>query len=182
MKLISNNVIDELNVTTRNVLVRVNIAWVRNETDLRDTLDKLSKKEIPIFLDYPRGRKKPPQIDIELDTVVSMIKEYPLVCYFAISNVEKPSDINKLRKKLDENVLLVPKIESVKGIKNIKEIVKVALTDVIMFDKEDLYSDVKQNNQEYLKYSKLLRDTCKEIDMGILELQGVVFTTYGRKE
>lgn len=181
MKLISNNIVEDNLISTRNLLVRINVAWIKNTKELNKVLKKLYERNFTVFVDYPKGRKKPPKANIPLKEVLSTIKKYPNVSYFAISNVENPKDIESLRKKLSFNIHLVPKIETKKGIDNIKEITKYEDVELIMFDKEDLFSDVKQNNKMYLEYSKLLRKNCEKLGVRILELQGVVFTTYGEK-
>jgi len=69
------------------------------------------------------------------------------------------------------------KIESQKGIDNLGNIFGALLENeiYIMLDKEDLYTDLKNNNGQYEKYIQMARDKSARNNITVLELQGVIF-------
>ena len=173
MILISNHLLRTHEITIDDdSVIRINIAWVKDEEQLREYLD------IPydVFLDYPENRKKPPTPNIKLERVIEIMKDYPNVKFFAISNAEDCERIKSLRRQLDDHIWLVPKIETEVGVKSVYNIVGAALTKYIMLDKEDLYIDVHQNDYKYKKLMGLIRDECKQLDVHIFELTGVIFS------
>ena len=173
MILISNHLLQtkEISIDSDSV-IRINIAWVKDEEELR----KYLSVPYDIFLDYPENRKKPPVPTLKLDEVIEIMKEYPNVKFFAISNAEDCKRIRQLRRQLPESVWLVPKIETEVGINFIEDITREALTQYVMLDKEDLYVNVGQNDYKYETLINYLREKCKQINVDIFELTGVIFT------
>ena len=169
MLLISNSVSDK---DFKNIIVRINMAWVKTEQEL-DKIIKTTNKYI--MLDYPRNRKKPPKPILTLNTAYKMLKKYKQIKYFALSNCEIPIEMKKIRNKIPDYVKLVPKIETLKGIENIKSILESAKTDIIMLDKEDLYTDIKKDNKSFNKLIRKIFVLSKLLNFKILELKGVVF-------
>ena len=88
---------------------------------------------------------------------------------------------------MKENVFSIPKIESQKGIINIKKIIEKLDYDekYIMLDHDDLVSSIKRNNEEpsmFQTYVKQLITSCKENGVGILRTVGVVFSDDEKRE
>jgi pyruvate kinase len=127
-------------------------------------------------LDYPQGRTKPPKPMLKLSDAMDALITFRNIKYFAISNVEDPDKIGRLSQCVPDRIIIVPKIESRKGVKNIYQICVRANTKVIMLDKEDLYSEVLHNSAVYNKYVDMARDICKRAGIDLLELQGVIFS------
>ena len=172
MILISNHLLrlHSIDIKAENV-IRINIAWVKDEAELEKYLD------IPydVFIDYPDGRTKPPLTAISIDDTIAMIAKYGNIKYFAISNAESQDRIKSLRDKLDDRITLVPKIETEKGVNNIDAVLSASRTKYIMLDKEDLYVNVKQNSDKYTELISTLRKRCVEKGVHIFELSGVIF-------
>ena len=86
---------------------------------------------------------------------------------------------------IPENVILVPKIESVEGISNIKQITDALGTNkIIMFDHDDLYSSIiksKQPISKFLEYFNKLVEYCKNNNIILLRTVGVVFSDKEKK-
>ena len=66
-----------------NVIVRINMAWVKDIKELHKFLDI----DYDVFLDYPKGRTKPPVPTLSLTDAIETIKKCPNVKYFALSNI-----------------------------------------------------------------------------------------------
>ena len=155
-------------------VIRINVAWVKDREEMESYLD------IPysVFVDYPDGRKKPPVPTLSMDQIIDIISRHKNVKFFAISNAEDYDRIRSIKNKLmvlNTETILVPKIETRKGIKNIDAIISASASNYVMLDKEDLYVDVRQNKEEYLELKRELRERCKEINVHIFELAGVIF-------
>jgi hypothetical protein len=159
--IISNNLIGKIPVSKETV-IRINLAWVSKE-EARKIIDK-SKHSI--YLDYPDGRTKPPTPTITFEEAVELSK-HKNVTYFAFSN----ATLNKVKDiKVKVNCILVPKIETEQGVKEVPDMIKEGIK-TIMLDKEDLYTAV---DCDPIKFNKLL-DEVRSYKVNILELQGVVF-------
>lgn len=156
-----------------NVVIRVNMAWVKTEEELAQII-KSNKQDI--FLDFPQGRTKPPNPTLELSVAIKMMHKYKHIKYFAISNAESTKIISYLRTAIPQNVELVPKIETINGVFQLENIINEAQTKIVMLDKEDLYLAVNKDNKQFNKYVKQTRKTCKKLKVTVLELQGVIFT------
>ena len=155
-----------------HVVIRVNVAWVPTKKKLMDILGSIKHD---IFLDYPLGRTKPPQPKLSLDQVIALIPQFPNIKFFAVSNVESPSAIAKIKSRLPAHIELVPKIETRKGVNQLPQIIDSIKTKHIMLDKEDLYVNIHHNQKQFDGLVKKARQTCKKKGVGVLELQGVVF-------
>lgn len=173
MLVISNHILNEVGWVTDKLVVRVNMAWVKSKDSLRLILSSL--KNHKIFLDYPEGRTKPPKPALKMSAAIEMMKEYQHIAYFAVSNAENPFFFQKLRETVPMEVQLVPKIETKTGVENMTLIAGSAKTNLVMLDKEDLYTNVSANQEEYEKLVKKARSVGKERGIKVIELEGVVF-------
>ena len=155
-----------------DIVVRVNLAWLK---DTKTAIATLGKIKHAIYLDYPQGRSKPPRPTITLSEALQMATMFKNIKYFAVSNVEKPEKIAKIRSRLPAHIELVPKIESKKGVEHLPGIMKSAKSRCAMLDKEDLYTNVGCKMKPYEKLIKDARAHAKKSGFKLIELQGVVF-------
>ena len=88
MLLISQNLLNYDMEFPKNTVLRINLAWVGSLDELTKLLDQFTHD---VFLDLPTGRKKPPNYRYSLSDLASIIQAYPIIKYFAISNVESIS-------------------------------------------------------------------------------------------
>lgn len=153
-------------------VIRINIAWLKSKEEAEELLKSLNGKRI--WFDYPTGRTKPPRPKFSLKEAIEFTQKHD-VEFFAFSNAEEEYFIKGLRASVPESVKLVPKIETRKGISNLKEILDSAKTDLIMLDKEDLYVDVKGDSEEFEKLVRECKEKCSQSGATCLELKGVVF-------
>jgi len=171
MQLYSRHLIDKGISLPHYAVIRVNFAWYRKGMRIPKGYD--------LFFDYPFKRRKPPQPEFTLGEAIELASKLD-VKYFAISNAE--DDMESLRKLLPDKIKLVPKIETMKGIDNLKEIVEEAETNLIMLDTDDLYLDSGSEYKEYLdKFNKLVKFSkfyTDEIKLKVLRTGGVVFCDY----
>ena len=151
----------------KDAIIRVNLAWYPSVEAARQALDDANRD---IYLDYPRGRTKPPKPKITLYEAIELANEYK-VRYFAVSNVEVPKFIEEISARL-ETAEFVPKIETALGVENIRAIITTGVK-TIMLDKEDLYVDVDMDAWAYEKLIDSVRQQTSNVTL--LELQGVVF-------
>ena len=180
MLIISNFLMDKGGfLFPEHAVVRVNVAWIPTTKELIETLKKIAH---PVYLDYPQGRTKPPQPKISLEDTIKVSYQFPQVKYFAISNVEETKEIYKIKKQLPKNVLLIPKIETKLGIKNLEKIIKKINPPYIMLVKEDLYLDVNRDSELFLYAINNARAKSKSLGIEILELHGVVFLSHKHQE
>jgi pyruvate kinase len=103
------------------------------------------------------------------------MKKYKNIKYFAVSNIENVSEVNLICDVLPEHVSFVPKIETLKGVLNLKYIFNTGKVKYIMLDSEDLYTDINNDVQLYLYLKNRVKDICKEYKIKLLELYGVIF-------
>jgi hypothetical protein len=75
-------------------------------------------------------------------------------------------------------IILIPKIESKIGINKFELIINKLKRNekYIMLDKEDLYTDLDNNNEKFEEYLQLIRNKCLDNSIECLELQGVIFS------
>ena len=153
---------------------RVNAAWIKTKKELFDLLGHLKGQ---VFLDYPKNRMKPPRPKLPLETMFEAVEKFQNIKYFAVSNVVAGHNVRDIRAVLPGRVILVPKIESKRGIDNLKEIVSALNKNdrYLMLDKEDLYTDLDKNDLVFEKYIAILRGKCRRYDYHLLELMGVIF-------
>ena len=173
MIIISNSVLKKnLFPVPKDVVVRVNVAWVKKAEDLEEILTEITHD---IYLDYPQGRSKPPRPTLSLEEVIDFAHRFAHVKYFAVSNVEDPEDIHGIKVRLPAHISIVPKIETKKGIEMLEEIIKKIDAKYIMLDKEDLYVDVERDGELFEELIELARTKTVQAGAKVLELHGVVF-------
>ncbi|MBI3336880.1 hypothetical protein HYZ98_04960 [Candidatus Peregrinibacteria bacterium] len=173
MILVSNHALERKYFPVpQDVVIRVNVAWVRTVPMLEKIL---TETEYDIFLDYPQGRTKPPVPTIALEDTLRSVHRFPHVKYFAVSNVEDPEAIHVIQRRLPTHVMMVPKIETQKGVDQLEYIVKDTGVRYIMLDKEDLYFNIGGESELYGELVKRVRNKAKELSVEVLELHGVIF-------
>ena len=154
-----------------DVVIRINMAYVKDIFEL----EKFVSVKYDIFLDYPKSRTKPPKPVLHIPDALDIMKEYKNIKYFAVSNIENVSEVNIICDVLPEHVSFVPKIETLKGVLNLKDIFNTDKVKYIMLDSEDLYTDINNDVQLYLYLKNRVKDICKEYKIELLELYGVIF-------
>lgn len=176
MLIISQNVHKIDFPVPEHAVLRVNVAWVPTVEELYELLEKTKNNDI--FLDFPEGRAKPPKPTLTLDDLIPVMEKIPAIKYFAITNTKYPKQINALRGSIPSRVELVPKIESKLGVDNLEKIAAAlkAHEKHMMFDHEDLYTDLNNDNEVYLNYRALIREKSKKLGIILLEMQGVIFS------
>ena len=105
----------------------------------------------------------------------------------AISNVEKKQDLSKYKKIIPNHVTIVPKIESVKGIANIKEITNELEGNkkMVMLDHDDLFSSLTKRGEhpsKFKEYINSLQNFCFENNIILLRTIGVIFSDMEKRE
>lgn len=171
MKLISNHLLtlSEFSNLGDDIVIRINLAHVKDKGELNKFL------AIPndVFLDYPRGRTKPPIPKLELEETMALVKKYKNIKYFAVSNFEESEDVKIFSDQLPSYVKLVPKIETARGVMNLEDILDQGV-EYVMLDGQDLYTDIA-NNHMFLKAKTKVKELCFIKSVNLLELYGVVF-------
>lgn len=168
----------------KDVIYRINLAWVNDLKELVNLLEKhLSHK---IFLDLPIGRTKPPNNSYSLNDLIPVLEKYSNIAYFAVSNVTSDKDIDNFQTLLPKNIVIIPKIESPEGINNIKDIINAIKSKekIIMLDHDDLYSALTKQNahsSQFKEYFDKLVDFCKKNNVTLLRTIGVVFSDEEKK-
>ncbi len=178
MLLISQNLLNYDMNFPKDTVLRINMAWMESLSSLEEMLDKFDKD---VFLDLPTGRQKPPNYRYEMEDLKEIIEKYPIIKYFAISNVESSGQIENAYSFLPENITLVPKIESIKGIDNIAKIARAlrGSKNMMMLDHDDLFSNIISNNQTtdfYINLIEKLVAFCQKEDVILLRTRGVIFS------
>lgn len=177
MLLVSQNLMNYDMSFPGNVVLRINMAWVDNISTLKETLDK---HDTDFFIDFPSGRIKPPNNQYTISELLPILHDYPNIAFLAISNVESPNDILKYSELIGKRPQIVPKIETVKGVKNISKIAtKLSKGDYIMLDHDDLFTDVIKNNQttkDFLDLIDTLVSFCNSSNFNLLRTRGVIFS------
>jgi len=151
-----------------DVVIRINLSYVRSEAELERFLT------VPnyVFLDYPKDRTKPPEPVLSYETALRIAKQHDNVKYFAVSNIENVEDVEEY--KMPERIKLVPKIETIEGVQNLDKILNCGIK-YIMLDAEDLYTDCGDKDI-FLEAKTAVQEICKEREVQLLELYGVVFS------
>ena len=179
MRIISQNVTNYGIEVSKDTIFRINLAWCSSIDELKVMLQKHSDNKI--FLDLPIKRIKTPNNRYTLDDLIPIISSHKQIKYFAVSNVESSDDLKYFIKKLPQNIILVPKIESPTAIKNISDIVN-ALPDnekILMLDHDDLFSAIIKSNEStdvFKKYIQQLMDYCNSNKIILLRTIGVIFS------
>tara|TARA_B100001167_G_C16736111_1_gene288563 strand:+ start:231 stop:770 length:540 start_codon:yes stop_codon:yes gene_type:complete len=178
MLLISQNLAKYDMVFPEETIFRINLAWVNNIQELIDILKK--HENHPLFLDLPVGRLKPPDNKYTLEDLITILRSYEQIKYFAVSNVTSSNDISKYVELLPKNIIIVPKIENPSSIDNMEEITEAlqGTEKIVMLDHDDLYSSlVKMNNStKFQSYVKKLVDFCKKNNITLLRARGIIFS------
>lgn len=163
MIVISNNLIGKMPLQD-DAVIRINLAWVKTKEEAQALLSGIKQD---VYLDFPDGRSKPPKPTITLEDAIELSRNEN-VKYFAVSNCE---DIDKMRIIIDQiDCEFVPKIETKLGVLMMTDMAKRLGIKTFMLDKEDLYTNVRCNNDEY---ERLVEEARRY--KGVIELQGVVF-------
>ena len=160
-----------------HVVFRINLAWISDLKSLTQILEKFPERNI--FLDLPKNRTKPPNNKYSIDELKPILESFSNIKYFAISNINSINDLQPFQEILGDKIILVPKIESPEGIKNIGSICdSLKIEKIVMLDHDDLYSSmIKQNDDKnnFQKYIKSLVDYCYENNVKLLRTIGVIF-------
>ena len=183
MLIISQNLTNyEVNIP-QDAIFRINLAWINNLKELESILEK--HRTHKIFLDLPANRTKPPNNKYSIDELTPIIKSNQNIKYFAVSNINSRDDLEIYFNIIPENVILVPKIESVEGISNIEQITDaLGINKIIMFDHDDLHSSIiksKQPISKFLECFNTLVEYCKNNNIILLRTVGVVFSDEEKK-
>ena len=93
-----------------NTVLIINLAWCNSIDELENILK--THPDNKIFVDLPIGRIKPPNNRYTLEEIIPLFESYQNIKYFAISNVEKDTDLDVFLDSIPKNVTIVPKIES----------------------------------------------------------------------
>ena len=172
MLLISNHLtqLDQFK-KLKNVVIRINMAHVKDSKQLEEFVN------VPydIFLDYPKGRSKPPLPSSNLNEAIAFTKKYNNIKYFATSNIEEIAEVNLICEMLPKGVSFVPKIETLKGVLNLNKLFDTGKIKHIMLDAEDLYTNIQNDVELFINLKERVRRVCKEYSVELLELYGVVF-------
>ena len=183
MLIISQNLTNYEVDIPQDAIFRINLAWINNLKELEAILKKHRTRKI--FLDLPTNRTKPPNNKYDIDELISIIKSNQNIKYFAVSNINSADDLEMYFNVIPENVILVPKIESVEGVSNIKQITDTLGTNrIIMFDHDDLHSSIiksKQPISKFLECFNTLMEYCNKNNIILLRTVGVVFSDKEKK-
>jgi hypothetical protein len=132
---------------SKDAVLRVNMAWIRDAADLTSILEQ--NKDRVIFLDYPEGRNKPPRPVLTMQDAYNAMSIHKNIKYFAVSNVENIQKVRDILAFLPKNIEFVPKIETIRGVKKLAELVYDLGIKTMQLDKEDLYLDVGKDNDKF---------------------------------
>lgn len=179
--LYSNN-IERISDIDTKAIIRVNLAW---ESTPEKVMEVLKGTDKFIFLDFPYRRSKFPLPIFNLEEAINIANSnIDKVKYFAISNCESYDFIMEIREKLNQEIILIPKIETRIGIENFIGICTAAKTNIVMLDREDLVKSLGDdyNEAEVIDLVNILYDKSEKYNIMILGLQGVVFSEKSRGE
>ncbi len=99
--------------------------------------------------------------------------------YFALSNVDSAEYLSEYLDYVPKNIVIVPKIESPLGIKNIGEISNLLGDEkIVMLDHDDLYSSMLKKNDDpknFQVYIQSLIDFCNKNNVTLLRTVGLMF-------
>ena len=183
MLIISQNLTNYEIDIPQDAIFRVNLAWINNLKELEDILEK--HRSHKIFLDLPTNRTKPPNNKYGMDELIPIIKSNQNIKYFSVSNINSVDDLEMYFNIIPKHIILVPKIESVDGVLNIKQITDALGTNkIIMLDHDDLYSSIIKSNQptsKFLECFKKLVEHCKNHNVILLRTIGVIFSDDEKK-
>ena len=162
----------------QNAVFRINLAWINTLKELKVILEK--HRSHKIFLDLPANRAKPPNNKYDIDDLIPIIESNPTIKYFAVSNIHSAEDLKIYLNTIPKRVIIVPKIESVDGVTNVKQITDaLGINKILMLDHDDLYSSIinsKQPTSKFLECFNDLVDYCDNHNIILLRTIGVVFS------
>ena len=177
MLIVSQNLTNYEIDIPQDAIFRVNLAWINNLKELEVILGKHRSHEI--FLDLPTNRTKPPNNKYGIDELIPIIKSNQNIRYFSVSNINSVDDLEMYFNIIPKHIVLIPKIESVEGVSNIKQITDaLGANKIIMFDHDDLYSSIIESNQptsKFLECFNNLVEYCDNHNVVLLRTIGVVF-------
>ena len=178
MLIISQNLLNYDVKLKPDTIFRVNLAWTTLK-ELKTILRRHSKKDI--FFDLPINRIKPPNNSYSIDDLIPILRNYTNIKYLAISNVEKKEDLLEYKKIIPNHITIVPKIESVNGIMNIKEITDELEVNnkIVMLDHDDLFSSIIKSKKPVSSFKNNMVKLvifCKKNKITLLRTVGVVFS------
>ncbi len=155
-------------------VVRINMAWLKTSEELYNVIEDIDRD---VFLDLPEGRNKPPLPVLNIDDAIGAINKYKRIKYLGVSDVRSREQINSLRDIIPKRVRIIPKIESREGVENFFLIHGAMRLDenVIMLDKEDLYTDVGCDPVVYEECLVDIKQKARKAKVFVLELCGVIF-------
>jgi hypothetical protein len=155
-----------------DVVIRINMAHVK---DIKELKQFVNKKQ-DVFLDYPKGRTKPPVPSLSLTDAITFTHKYDNIKYFATSNIEEIAEVDLICDMLPNHVSFVPKIETLRGVQNLESLFKTGKIFHIMLDGEDLYTDINNDVDLFLNLKDRVQHNCMKYGVELLELYGVVFS------
>ena len=177
MLIVSQNLTNYEIDLPQDAIFRVNLAWVNNLKELEVILGK--HRSHKIFLDLPTNRTKPPNNKYDIDELIPIIKSNQNIRYFSVSNINSVDDLEMYFNIIPKHIVIIPKIESVEGVSNIKQITDaLGVNKIIMFDHDDLYSSIIESNQptsKFLECFNNLVEYCDNHNVVLLRTIGVVF-------
>ncbi len=160
-----------------DAVFRINLAWISDLETLKKILDE--HKNHNMFIDLPKNRTKPPNNRYSMDEIKPILENYSNVKYFALSNVDSAEYLAEYLDYVPKNIIIVPKIESPTGVKNIEEITTLLGDEkIIMLDHDDLYSSMLKKNDDpknFQVYIQQLIDFCNKNNVTLLRTVGVMF-------
>ena len=170
---IKNRLGDENSIfrNNKNIVIRINMAHVK---DIKE-LYRFVRVDYDIFLDYPKGRTKPPVPTLNINDALEVMSQHKNIKYFALSNVEDVSEVDIICDIIPDTVSFVPKIETLQGVLNLEKIFNGGRVKHIMLDSEDLFTDIKNDVSLYTYLIERVRKVCDEHNVKLLELYGVIF-------
>ena len=162
----------------QNAVFRINLAWINTLKELKVILEK--QRSHKIFLDLPANRAKPPNNKYDIDDLIPIIESNPNIKYFAVSNIHSVENLKIYLNTIPKHVIVIPKIESVDGVTNVKQITDaLGINKILMLDHDDLYSSIinsKQPTSKFLECFNNLVDYCDNHNVILLRTIGVVFS------
>jgi hypothetical protein len=177
MLIVSQNLTNYDIELPKDTIYRINLAWINDLETLKDILEKHKKHRI--FIDLPKNRMKPPNNKYSMDQIKPILQNFSNIKYFALSNVDSAEYLAEYLNYIPKNIVVVPKIESHLGIKNIEEITKLLGNEkIVMLDHDDLYSSMLKKNDDpknFQVYIQSLIDFCKQNHVMLLRTVGVIF-------
>tara|TARA_A100001037_G_scaffold290888_1_gene304264 strand:+ start:126 stop:695 length:570 start_codon:yes stop_codon:yes gene_type:complete len=160
-----------------DVIFRINLAWINDLETLKKILE--DHKNHNMFIDLPKNRTKPPNNRYSMNEIKPILETFSNVKYFALSNVDSAEYLAEYLEYVPKNIIIVPKIESPTGVKNIEEITSLLGDEkIIMLDHDDLYSSMLKKNDDpenFQVYIQQLIDFCNKNNVTLLRTVGVMF-------